>query len=355
MTRGVWRIDRPGSLERLTKRREELRSPAPGEARVRVEAVGLNFADVFACLGLYSATPKGSFIPGLEFAGVIDAIGGRAADEASSKFAAGDRVFGVSRFGAYATHVNVPLRLLEPTPEGWSSAEAAAFPVQALTAWYGLVDQARVSAGEVVLLHSAAGGVGLLALSILRTLGARVIATVGGEEKRRFLVERRGLPHESVIRRDRRRFGEQLDEALRRAGAEGFDVVFDAVAGPYLRPGFDRLRARGRLVVYGAADFMPSGRTALDPRLLARYLARPRIDPLALMSQNRSVIGFNLIWLWDQAERLPDAQAALRRLCPEPPLVGRRFPFEQALDAMGYLKSGKSIGKVILDVTTGPL
>jgi hypothetical protein len=95
---------------------------------------------------------------------------------------------------------------------------------------------------------------------------------------------------------------------------------------------------------------MPRGGRRTDPRLLLRYLRRPTIDPLALMTDNRSVMGFNLIWLWSQAHRLPDAFASLERLCPEPPLVGRRFPFGEAPAAMAWLKSGESVGKVVVEV-----
>ena len=198
------------------------------------------------------------------------------------------------------------------------------------------------------MTSAPAGGVGLLALAILHSIGARVVATVGREENRRFLIDQRGLPPDLVIVRDRRRFGDQLNRALVAAEADGFDVVFDALAGPFLEPAFRRLRPRGRLVVYGAADFMPRGRRGTDLRLLVPYLRRPRIDPLSLMTQNRSVMGFNLIWLWDQADRLPEAYAALEAMCTEPPLVGRRFPFDEAPAAMRFLKSGESMGKVVL-------
>ena len=351
--RQVWRISRAGSLDRLAKAREALPAPGAGEACVRVQAIGLNLADVFACLGLYSATPKGPFIPGLEFAGVIEEVGPPAAADAlaaGSSLRAGDAVLGVTRFGAYATALNAPLHLLARIPQGWDAAQAAAFPAQGLTAWYGLIELARVQPGELVLLQSAAGGVGLGALAILESIGARVVAAVGREDKRQFLVEQRRLPPDLVIVRDRRRFRDQLGRALAAAGADGFDVVFDAVAGPFLEPAFARLRPRGRLVVYGAADFMPGGRNAWDPRLLVRYLRRPRIDPLSLIAQNRGVIGFNLIWLWDQAHRVPQAYAALLAMCPDPPLVGRRFPFAQAPEAMAFLKSGRSVGKVVLEV-----
>jgi alcohol dehydrogenase len=352
----VWRISRAGSLTRLRKVSDVLPRPGRGEARVRVEAIGLNFADIFACLGLYSATPEGAFIPGLELAGVIEEIGpADASTHESPRLRAGEAVMGVTRFGAYATAANVRVQALARIPPGWTATQAAAFPVQGLTAWYGLIELARVQQDELVLLHSAAGGVGLFALGILRAMGARIVATVGKEEKRRFLVERYRLPPELVILRDRRRFADQLDRALQALNAKGFDVVFDAVAGAYFQPALRRLRPRGRLVIYGGADFMPHGfRLAADPRVIFRYLRRPRIDPLSLINRNRSVLGFNLIWLWDQVDRLPEAYTSLRRLCPEPPLVGQRFPFDDAAAAMRFLQNGQSIGKVVLDVSASP-
>lgn len=350
-SRDVWRIDRAGSLDRLTRRTEDLEAPGPGEARVAVRTIGLNFADIFACLGLYSATPKGSFIPGLEFAGVVEALGPAASDAgASSSICAGDAVVGLTRFGGYATAVNVPLQFLRPIRLGWDFAEAAAFPVQALTAWYGLVKLGALERGDIVLLQSAAGGVGLNALAILNAMGARTIGTVGSETKRQWLIEHRGLAPAQVIVRNRRTFGADLDHALAAIGGKGFNVVFDAVSGPYFKPAYDRLRPEGRLVVYGAADFMSHGARANYLHLALSYLRRPRIDPLQMISDNRSVMGFNLIWLWDRADQLIEALAALDTLITVPPLVSRRFRFADAHAAMRHLQSGESVGKIVMDV-----
>ncbi|RPI09225.1 MAG: zinc-binding dehydrogenase, partial [Zetaproteobacteria bacterium] len=203
-TREVWRIARAGSMARLARQAEDLPEPGPGEARMAVKAVGLNFADVFACLGLYSATPAGPFIPGLECSGVVEAIGPPPRptgpeDRMTPDIQPGDSVVGLTRFGAYATAVNVDVRYLRAIPAGWTFAEAAAFPVQALTAWYGLVELGALKRGAAVLLHSAAGGVGLNALAILEYFDARVVATVGREAKRDLLRERFGLPPEQVV------------------------------------------------------------------------------------------------------------------------------------------------------------
>jgi NADPH:quinone reductase-like Zn-dependent oxidoreductase len=354
-TRDVWRIRRAGSLDRLVRQTEMLTAPGTGEAQVLVRAVGLNFADVFACLGLYSATPQGAFIPGLEFAGTVEALGPPASSlppgtVSEQVLRVGDRVIGLTRFGAYATAVNLDVRYVWPIPQGWGFAQAAAFPVQALTAWYGLVELGALRRGAAVLVHSAAGGVGLNALTMLKAFEARVIATVGRPAKRDFLLEHAGLPPDQIIVRDRRRFAPQLDRALAGLGLDGFDVVLDPIAGPFFRPAYARLRPQGRLILYGAADFMPKRGRPQYLRLALEWLRRPRLDPLGMIANNRSVMAFNLIWLWDQANRLPRAYHELCQLVQRPPFVGRRFSFADAPSALRYLQSGESIGKVVLEV-----
>jgi alcohol dehydrogenase len=104
------------------------------------------------------------------------------------------------------------------------------------------------------------------------------------------------------------------------------------------------------MVIYGAADLMPSGTRTNWLKLAARYVTRPRIDPIQMVSANTSVMGFNLIWLWEQADRLPQAYAGLAPCLARPPHIGRRFPFAEVPDAMRYLQSGRSVGKVVLEV-----
>jgi alcohol dehydrogenase len=177
-----------------------------------------------------------------------------------------------------------------------------------------------------------------------------VIAAVGRAAKRDHLVEHAGLAPHQVIVRDRRGFGRQLDRALTAARADGFDLVFDAVAGPFFRPAYRRLRPAGRYVVYGAADFMPRRPRLHYLPLVLRYLRRPRLDPLRMIQENRSVMAFNLIWLWGEADRLPRAFGEIEGLIRRPPLVGRRFAFAEAPAALRHLQSGESIGKVVLEV-----
>jgi alcohol dehydrogenase len=347
--REVWRMPKAGSLSRLARVAEPLPPPGAGEVRLRVEAIGLNFADLFACLGLYSATPRGPFVPGLECAGVVEALG-PSSGAGGPRVAIGDRVMAVTRFGGYATALNLDARALHPLPADWSFADGAAYPVQALTAWYALCVLGEAARDDTILVHSAAGGVGLHALEIVRSLGGRIVATVGNESKRAFLCAERGLSPEAVIVRDRRSFAEQLDRALSNAGSEGFDVVLDAVMGPFFRPAYDRLRPEGRHLLFGAADFMTGGPRPNPLWLGWRWLTRPRVDPLALVSENRAVMGFNLIWLWSELDRLPVAYETLARLDARRPHVGARLPFARAHEALRLLQAGGATGKVVLEI-----
>ena len=180
MSRKAW-VLKAGSVKNL--RLQSLRQverPGYGEVLVNVRCIGLNFADVFSVLGLYSATPKGEFVPGLEFSGVVAAVGSEPtsdgmttvefatvearerAEREASLFKPGDRVSGVVRFGAYSTSILAPAHQLRKIPKDWSFEEGAAFNVQALTSYYGLKELGNVRRGQTVLVHSCAGGCGLV-------------------------------------------------------------------------------------------------------------------------------------------------------------------------------------------------
>lgn len=254
----------------------------------------------------------------------------------------------LTRFGGYATALNVSAATLWPIPESWSDAEAAAYPVQALTAWYGLTSLGNARRSSVVLVQSAAGGVGLNALQALQTLGAQAVAVVGSAAKREWLIGQFGLTPETVIIRSSR-LAADLDAALASLGASGFDVVFDAVYGADFEPSFARLAAEGRHVLFGAADFMSVGQRPNPLRLAWQYLRRPRLDPLAMISQNRGLLAFNLIWLWHEASRLPEAMRSTLALIPNPPHIGGRYAFEDAHAALAAIQSGNTVGKLVLE------
>ena len=344
MTRRFWRITGRKSLKNLALHSGEVIKPGDNELQVEVRCVGLNFADIFACHGLYSATPKGDFTPGLEFSGVVVATGAEC-----MKYETGDTVMGVSRFGAYSSHVNIPEDYVWPIPEGWNFKEAAAFPVQALTAAYALFELGNLKKNHKVLVHSAAGGVGLMALDIISKSGAYAISTVGNRDKKEFLTRVKGLPNSAVMVRERD-FAGQLDRTLKQLQYDGLDIVLDGIGGKLFKPAFQRLNPQGRHIQFGAAVLAPKGMGVNYPKLIANYLHRPKIDPLEMINRNRSVMCFNLIWLWEQVEELRGLVERLFEMKPERPYVGHEFDFSEAVEALNTFQKGGTMGKVILSL-----
>lgn len=336
MQRNVYRIDKPGSLKRLTLQSEILPEPKDDEVSIEVKAIGLNFADIFAIHGLYSATPKESFIPGLEFSGKIVKKGNKI-----KGFRIGDDVFGVTRFGAYATHLNVSSASIFPLPKGWKYQDGAAFPVQALTAYYALVPLGQVKKGDHVLVHSAAGGVGIMAGHILQKKGAIGIGLVG-DTKKIPIVSKIGYKH-SIVRS--KHFREELKEILKE---NRLDLVLECLGGSYFSDSYALLSPMGRLITYGSANFTPKGLFSDWIYLLYNYLSRPKLDPLSMISDNKAVMGFNLIWLWDQMFELRRHFSDLMRYKLPKQTIGATYSFDSMKDALQKFKSGATIGKVVV-------
>ncbi len=343
----MWILKKAGSLKKLTRMEQDLPKLNPGEVKVSVKAIGLNFADIFAIQKLYSATPKGAFVPGLEFAGVIM----DKSRAAQGDFQLGDRVMGVTRFGAYSDEVNINSSYLWKLPETWSCKEGAAFPVQSLTAWHGLVTLGNLQSKKTVLVHSAAGGVGYWAMEIITAVGAIPICTVGNKEKVPFLMDHFAMDDNQIIVRSKKRFKSQLRTALGSINQEGFDLVFDAVYGPFFKPAYQLIKPGGRHILYGAANMMSPRDRPNYMRLLYQYLKRYRPDPLDLISDNRSVMGFNLIWLWDEIQDLRDAFREMLLVVDRKPYVDRVFTFKDIKKAIRYLQSGTSKGKIVIELS----
>lgn len=335
-----WQTPRAGNMARLALHTGKLPALADNHLRIKVHAVGLNFADIFALTGLYSATPQGAFTPGLEFAGEVQEVG-----QQTQGFTVGDRVMGVTRFGGYTTVIDSEADYLIPLPADWDYAQGAAWPAQTLTAWYALIHLGALQADQQVLIHSAAGGVGLQAMKLVQALGARPTGTVGSEEKAAWL---RQQGFEDVLVRETD-FAGQLQRDERR-----FDLVLDAIGGQVQTASFDALNPMGRLVVFGAAEFTPSHNRPNYLKAAWRYLRRPRYDVMEMISSNRSVLAFNLIWLWEQKGKMQALLEELQTIPLPPPHVGHRFAFEDAHAALALLRSGQSVGKVVLEATPDP-
>lgn len=173
---------------------------------------------------------------------------------------------------------------------------------------------------------------------------------VGSESKRDFLVAEAGLDAARIVVRRHADYAAQLDAALAAVGARGFDVVLDAVLGPWFAASFARLAPEGRYVLFGAADFMTASARPHWLALAWRWFRRPRLDPLSMISTNRGLLAFNLIWLWESVERMPAALAAIEALALPPPRIGGRYGFSQARAALATLQGGATTGKIVLVV-----
>lgn len=331
-SRQAWRTAKAGAISRLALVTESLPELAPDEVEVDVKAVGLNFADIFALTGLYSATPKGSFIPGLEYSGIISKVG------KECQFNVGGRVMAVTRFGGYATKIQSKENYIMALPEEWSFSQGAAYLTQTLTAWYALKDLGNLKAKHDVLVQSAAGGVGLQAMKLVKALGGNPIGTVSQPEKVEFLAN---LGFEAWLRESS--FAKQLQ-----AKNKTFDLVLDAIGGEVQKSSFNALKPMGRLVVFGAAEFTPGKNRPNYLKAAWQYLKRPKYDVMDMISDNRSVMAFNLIWLWEQADLLREMLTDMMAVNITPPHVGHEFSFAQAHEAIDCLRSGKTIGKVVL-------
>ncbi|MDX2245267.1 MAG: zinc-binding dehydrogenase [Bacteroidia bacterium] len=338
MKRTVHRMPKAGSLAYLSFVEETLSPPQDHEVTVEVKAVGLNFADIFAIAGLYSATPKGSFIPGLEFSGVVQAVGKNV-----KHFSPGDRVMGVTKFGGYASHINQDARYLVPLPEGWNFAEGAAYLVQVLTAYYSLLPLGAMEKGMTVLIHSAAGGVGILANRIAKQLGAYTIGTIGSPHKI-DLLQAEGYDQYIVRGKD---FAQQLKDSL---GDRELNLVLECIGGKVLTAGFKQLAPMGRMVVYGSAQYGFPGDKPNYLKILRLYLSRPRLDVQNMTDKNKSVLAFNLIHLYQKVEIMHKILAEIQAMDLGKPLVGHRFPFEKLKDALSLFQKGQTVGKVVCEL-----
>ncbi len=329
----------PGNLKNLQLREDTLPPPAPEEVQVAIKAVGLNFADVFAIWGLYKAAPKEAFTPGLEYAGVVEKVGA-----AVTRFRPGDRVMGITRFGGYATGITIGEPYLVPIPDAWDFSTGAAFLVQSLTAYYALFNEGALERGQTVLLHSVAGGVGLQALKIAKALDCFVIGTVGTPSK-----TERALANgcDRVLVRGKY-FERELQEAL---DGRPLHLVVDTIGGRYFTIPFQMLAPMGRLIVVGSSRYATVGNRPNLLHMLRHFLTRPKIDPQSLPEQNKGILGFNLIYLYNRIELMPPMLQHLEAMKLAPPYVGHVLPFEQMREAIRLFQSGKTEGKVVLTVS----
>lgn len=314
-------------------------APGPGEVRIAVRAAGLNFADLMARIGIYPDAPKPPAVVGYEVAGEVDRVG-----DGVEGIAAGDRVIAGCRFGGQAELAVARASDVVPLPGDWSFEEGAALPVNYATAYAGLVRYGSLRAGERVLLHAAAGGVGIAATQVARLLGAEVFGTASAGKH--DAIRAQGVAHPIDYREQ-----DFVEEVRRISGEEApLDLVMDAIGGRSFRRSYSLLRAGGRLVCFGAASAV-SGEKRNLPAAAKMWLGMPRFNPLALMSSSRSVIGLNALTLWDVHGTLDELIQPLREWMADGsirPVVAEAFPLERGADAHRFMGERSNVGKVVL-------
>ncbi len=318
-------------------------SVGPGEVRIAVKAAGINFADTMARVGLYPDAPKPPCVLGYEVAGEVESVGDDAGDHK-----VGDRVIAGTQFGGQAELVTVPASQVLPLPEALSFEQGAAFPVNYGTAHAALIVMGGLREGDRVLIHAAAGGVGISATQIARNVGAEIFGTAS--PSKHDAIRAQGVDHPIDYR--------SLDfetETMRITGGEGVDLVIDALGPTSFRKDYRLLRPGGRMVMYGLSEGTNEGKRDI-PAMLKSLASMPAATmpwwkSLAVMNENKGVFGLNMLKWWE-------AEGSLDRLT-EPlmedllagriePVVAEAFPFERAGDAHKFIAERRNVGKVVL-------
>lgn len=318
-------VERPGTLDTLRLHAFERQAPGAGQVEIAVETAGVNFKDVLSALGELPPPAGRGVLLGIECAGRIIRVG-----DGVTGLSEGQPVLAFAE-DAFATHVTIPESWVFPLPDSLSFEQATTLPIVHLTAYYALHHVGRLRAGERVLIHSAAGGVGLAALQWAKHVGAVVMATAGTEDKRQFLREQ-GVTYVSDSRSD-----QFVSDVLEWTDGEGVDVVLNSLASPFLEKSFKLLRECGRFVEIGRRDYLADNRIGLKPFLSS--LSFTFVDVAAMLAR-RPELARQVF-----AEILEHVQNGVLG-----PLPHRTFPLSRASDVFWEMGRGQHIGKFVLRV-----
>ena len=370
MIREVWKLTKTGSMDNLKKESEKLKNMDDYEEpiiRIKVKAIGLNFADVFSILGLYKFAAKTNLIPGFEFSGIIQEFSKNSFIHNNQDLKLGDHVMGIIKFGAYSNIIDADIKYVKKLPKNWTFEEGASYIAQSLTAYYSIKFLANINKDCTVLIHSIAGGVGLYCLKILRKLNynINIVGTVGSQNKLEMLKKLKIYNDKEklvVINRNDENYVHLLKKSLNKFNSKGFDYILDSLAGPYFGISMQYINPQSRIVCIGSGHLMPSFSSISNLkillsspysiikaiRLMYDFLTRPKIDILDLIDKNYSVMGFDLIKLFEDYEFLNSMLNEVNDLGLEPPLIDQIFYFDDIIYAIKKLQSGKTMGKVVV-------
>jgi NADPH:quinone reductase-like Zn-dependent oxidoreductase len=332
-------IPRYGAPDVLEVRDLPEPKPGPGEVRIAVRAAGLNFAEVSARQGLYPDAPKPPSVVGYEVAGVVDARG-----PGVRGLAEGDRVWAICRFGGHAESVCTAQERVRKMPDGLDFVRAASIPVAYATALLLTSRFGHVAPGERVLVHMAAGGVGLAAVDLCRTIPGVTLFGTASAEKHAFL-RTRGVHHPIDYRTK-----DYEAEVRALTGGRGVHVILDPMGGKNWKKNERILAPLGRLMLFGLANAQRAGTRSL-PLVVSQLVRSPRWSPMALMNANHAVMGLNMGKLFDEPDVIAAGLDALAARVAEgaiDPVVDEVFPFTRAADAHRRIEDRKNRGKVVL-------
>ena len=331
---------RHGSPEQAFEIREE-KAPTPNEneVRIQVEASGLNFADVFARLGLYPEAPKIPCILGYEVVGIIDSVGLDV-----EGFNKGERVVAFTRFGGYASCVVSSSNAIVKIPENMDAAIAAALATQYCTSWYAAEEMIRLHKGDHVLIHAAAGGVGTALVQIAKRRGCVIFGTAGSNSKLNLLKE---MGVDYPIDYKTTNFDKEVFKVL---GKKGLDVVFDSIGGKVFKKSMKLLSPGGRIVLFGVAQMAGQRRNIF--RSFKTLIGFGIWTPLLFLIKSYSLIGVNMLQIADhhpdRLKRCIENVLDLTLRNELAPKMGHEFPVEKISEAHDYLGMRKSTGKIII-------
>ncbi|AEV73170.1 Zn-dependent oxidoreductase, NADPH:quinone reductase [Mycolicibacterium rhodesiae NBB3] len=327
-------ITKHGDLSVLkAQQRPDPPPPAAGQVRIAVRAAGVNFADHLARVGLYPEAPKPPCVVGYEVAGTIEAVG-----DGVDTSRINERVLAGTRFGGYAEIVNVNAGDTVPLPDTLTFEQGAAVPVNYSTAWAALYGYGSLRSGERVLIHAAAGGVGIAAIQLAKPAGVEIHGTAS-PGKHKALTEM-GVDRTIDYRRD----GWWKD-------LPPYDIVLDAIGGASLPRSYRLLRPGGRLVAYGISALQQGEKRSLRtvlPQLLPMLRG---FNLTKQLSDSKAVIGLNMLALWDDRGTLEPWIAPLSHAMADgivSPVVHAAVPFDNAPEAHRILAARENVGKVVL-------
>jgi NADPH:quinone reductase-like Zn-dependent oxidoreductase len=336
-------IHSPGDYKQLTIEESINPEPLENEVLIKVSFIGINYADVLIRWGVYSSAKEyigWPITPGFELSGVVEKVGSKVIG-----FKTGDKVFGVTRFGAYTTHIALPEDFVFHLPKNLTLEQAAAFPAVYLTAYHALFHNVIIPKKAKILIHSCAGGVGSALLQLCRFMDYETTGIVGSTHK---VEVAKKLGANYVVDKSK----QDLWKEAEKISPVGYDVVLDANGASTLKHSYEHLAPSGKLMVYGFHSMLPKSGGKLNyPQLIWTFFKTPRFNPLDMTSKNKSLVTFNLSFLFDKKDLFRSAIVHLVEMLEEGKITGPQttsYAFENVGEAHRAIESGQTTGKIVL-------